>query len=219
MCKSQVEGGQRCSSSTSTRFTKATQALEVAVTSGDTAQIGEARAAWDVAAVEHASTREGRNELRKEHAAHTRAGDQEAVAQVSNIIQRGHALARANRAAAEAIREANRPEARTARDIAQGSYTFVDNDTAVKGRPRFVCETHTKPGSCTTECAELLDAMTGDDGGVEYDPTGTSYGPEQPYALHAYDAKKKAVFEYVVTPIDALDDTSHTTVLAALANR
>lgn len=220
MCKSQAEGGQRCAAHTRARFTKATESLTAATATGDPARIEDARRTWDVAAVEYASTREGRNELRKEFGTHRRAGDPEGAANVSNIIQRGHALAAANREAADTIRDANRPEVRTARDIAQGRYTFTDDDTAVMGTPRFTCENHNKPGSCTPECADLNAAMNGGgDTGVAFDPTGTTYGPDRPYMRYDYDANKKVAVEYVVTPIDRLDDTSHATVVEALLER
>lgn len=220
MCKSAAEGGQRCSAHTRARFDKATDNLAVAAATGDPERIQQARAAWETAAVEHASTREGRNELRKKVSEHTAAGDDDLAANTTNIIQRGTALQAANREVAEAIRAANRPEARTARDIANGRYSFADDDTAVMSSARFVCENHDQPGSCDVECVQLLDAMAGDDGtSVTYDPTGTSYGPDKPYTVHSYDVSRKAAVEYVITPIDRLDDTSRETVLAALDNR
>lgn len=218
MCKSQAEGGQRCSAHTRARLDKATDNLALAAASGNSDLVASAREAWDTAAVEHASTREGRNEMRKQIADFEQSGETELAANHANIIRRGSDLSAANRAVAEAIRQANRPEVRTARDIAAGRYDMTDDNTAVIGSGRFVCENHNKPGSCDSECTQLITAMAGDDGdGIPYDPTGTTYGPDRPYTYYSYDVAKSATMEYIVTPLDCLDDTSRATVEAALA--
>lgn len=69
---------------------------------------------------------------------------------------------------------------------------------------RFVCETHDEPGSCDEGCARLIAAMSGDDG-VDFDPTGCSYGPPRAYCVYEFDKAVSAVFEVTLTPGELLD--------------
>ena len=47
--------------------------------------------------------------------------------------------------------------------------------------PPFACETHDAPGSCTRECASLVNMMSGGDyDDRPYDPTGCSNPPPRP---------------------------------------
>lgn len=63
----------------------------------------------------------------------------------------------------------------------------------------FACENHNKPGQCTQECADLVSAMSGDEG-VTFDETGTTYGPPKPYTGYHYDDSQRASIAVVYTP-------------------
>jgi hypothetical protein len=65
----------------------------------------------------------------------------------------------------------------------------------------FSCENHNKPGQCTQECTDLEYAMAGDDGGVPYDPTGTTYGPPRPHTEYHYDEAQRASIAVTYTPV------------------
>lgn len=65
----------------------------------------------------------------------------------------------------------------------------------------FSCENHNKPGQCTQECTDLEYAMSGDDGGVPYDPTGTTYGPPRPHTEYHYDEAQRASIAVTYMPV------------------
>lgn len=63
----------------------------------------------------------------------------------------------------------------------------------------FCCENHRKPGECTAECAELVSMMSPEDG-VDFDETGTTYGPPKPYTGYHYDETQRASIAVTYTP-------------------
>lgn len=63
----------------------------------------------------------------------------------------------------------------------------------------FSCEHHRKPGQCTIECTELVSAMSADTG-VDFDETGTTYGPPKPYTGYHYDPDQRASIAVEYTP-------------------
>lgn len=87
----------------------------------------------------------------------------------------------------------------------------ADGDEAITAR-RFACETHDAPGSCDVECARLIAAMSATPG-VDYDPTGCSYGPPRQYQTYTFDADTAAVIETTYTPLALLDDATYARLL------
>jgi hypothetical protein len=73
---------------------------------------------------------------------------------------------------------------------------------------RFACETHNAPGECDIECANLISAMSGGDG-IDFDPTGCSYGPPRAWTGYRFDAEARASIEVTYTPVELLDDTTY----------
>lgn len=63
----------------------------------------------------------------------------------------------------------------------------------------FSCENHNKPGQCTRSCAQLVADMSGD-AGVDFDETGTTYGPPRPYTWYHYDPTQQASIAITYTP-------------------
>jgi hypothetical protein len=92
MCKSQAEGGQRCSAHTRPAFESARQAVTDAIASGETHLAADLWTKYDKAAAEHASTTAGQAEIVALGDAAANRGDHTEAAFMYNAEARGAAL-------------------------------------------------------------------------------------------------------------------------------
>jgi hypothetical protein len=97
VCKSQRDGGQRCAAHTRPRLDAATRALHAAAASGDPGRIAAAHQGWEEAAVEYASTPEGRDHFAALAGQSAESGDYDTEALLNVIVRRGQDLNAANK--------------------------------------------------------------------------------------------------------------------------
>lgn len=97
MCRSVSEGGQRCAAHTREKVATVVARIEDAAAAGDMAAVADARAQWEDAAAEYASTNEGRDLYRAQAAHADASGDVDTAALLNTIVAKGEAMRAANR--------------------------------------------------------------------------------------------------------------------------
>lgn len=132
MCRSVAEGGQRCASHAKNRLdvrVEAVRALFAQARDPETGVVGaidevalaDARAQWDEAAVEYASTPAGEREfVQRLHAARS-TGDVDGEAVVMSVLKRGLVMREANAQAAAVSGRSGSPRAESPRAGLVGS--------------------------------------------------------------------------------------------------
>lgn len=200
MCRSAADGGQRCAAHTRKKFDRAERLLHAAEFAGDPARITAAQADWEQAAAEYASTGEGFNVMIDRY---SDAGAEQAV-MYQSLAARGARMREANKEAAALIRAAEQAAQTTVMHHAERIGDFDPTRETVTAI-RFTCETHDRPGQCDEQCLELICNMDPDPG-VDYDPTGTSYGPPKPWTAYHLDTTHHAVHELTYTPNELIEE-------------
>jgi hypothetical protein len=104
MCRSRVEGGQRCSDHSTKALAKAEQVVRAVADGGSPEEIADAREQWDKAAVAHTSTDKGRREFESEAAKAQEHGDFQKEAMIRDVLNRGEGLRESNAAVLAAYR-------------------------------------------------------------------------------------------------------------------
>lgn len=97
MCKSVAEGGQRCAAHTRERLSSRSAALQAAIASGEEAKAAEARAEWETAAAQYASTDEGHAYLTDAAQQADSTGDPDTAAMLRTLVRKGEDIRAANR--------------------------------------------------------------------------------------------------------------------------
>lgn len=97
MCKAISQGGQRCASHARERLTAKASRLEAAIGGSDADAAAKARAEWETAAADYASTTQGHEWLTRTVMGAEAAGDLDTAAMLTTLIHRGEAIRAANR--------------------------------------------------------------------------------------------------------------------------